>query len=161
MSLEQYMGGRYVQINNRLRGLSGTTREQYATTVNDITLLETELFRKPRIAAATLLYRRFGLLNQFGKLLGTVPYAMGDIFADPAFLSTSKSIAYETPQGEGQLVAVITCSENSRGHDVADVRRNAAEAEVLFERGTRFQIERITRMSRGNVKWHMVEKTGN
>jgi hypothetical protein len=112
LSLEQYMGGRYAQINTRLRGLAGTSKEQYATTINDIALLETELLRKPRMAAATRLYRRFGMLNQFGKLLGTVPYAMGDIFADPAFLSTSKSNVYETPQGQGQLVAVITCAES-------------------------------------------------
>jgi hypothetical protein len=164
-SLADYVGGRYLQINLTLRGLADQRKTKfervttYRTMIDDIYSLENELRAKPRVAAGTVLYRRFGPLAEITDL-SCKPYGTGDIFQDRAFLSTSKNQDYKTPQGEQQLVAVITCSPNSRGHDIADVRAIRGEAEVLFERGTRFLIKSTRNISNNNVLWNLVELTG-
>jgi hypothetical protein len=163
--LADYVGGRYVQINLTLRGLADTRKSKsdrviaYRAMIDGVASLENELRAKPRIAAGTVLYRRCGPLADITPLSGGV-YRTGDTFQDRAFLSTSKSEAYKTPQGEQQLVAVITCSETSRGHDIGDVRGIKAEAEVLFERGTRFLIKSMRNIAGNNVLWNLVELTG-
>ena len=167
-TLSGYMGGRYAPINNILRGLAnGPTKaarvQTYRDMTDDVASMEGELRARPRVARGTLLYRRCGNYADFRTQVAGGEYRVGDTFQDPAFLSSSRSIAYRTPQGAGQLVAVITVAETSRGHDVMAVRNIGPEMEILFERGTRFLIKKVSILRNplaNNVLWEMTELTG-
>lgn len=177
MDLGNYVGGGYRLVNSVLNGLeqldvekrardpatkqdiNRRRRGQYNNALQEITPLERELLRMPRAAAGTLLYRRAGMLMHYVRMSGGA-YQTGDSFSQGAFMSTSFNITYKQPQGGQQLVMTITCSVNSRAHDIR-ARGVDAESEALFERGTRFLITSIKSAGgEGNIRWEMTELTG-
>ena len=163
-TLAGYMGGRYVRINNVLRGVQpGATKAArvatYNTMLNDIVPVEGELGRLPRAAQGMIVYRRCGPIDHVRTVTG-VAYQNGETFRDPAFLSTSANVAYKTAQGQFQLVMMLTCAATSRGHNVMAIRGIVGEAEILFERGTRFLIKSTRSLGNNNVLWEMTELTG-
>jgi hypothetical protein len=162
--LRSYMGGRYVQINQHLRnGRPGTGIHQVMTPPlknleDSLPVIDRELddLGKP-VLAGQLVYRRAGPTDQYAN-----PYVRqpGFVFIDLAYLSTSANARYSwasrSKDDQKQLFFTITCMAMGGGRDVATVRQNLPEAEVLFHRNTQFRLLRAERDSEtdtANVHW--------
>jgi hypothetical protein len=135
-----YTTGSYVEMNNYLRDLSnpgdipGLEQRIEATT--------TALSKLPPVPGTT--YRGVemfpGLLDQF---------EVGKTWSDPAFLSSSLSPTTANGFGPGVRFTL----EGRSGVDVSAISAYRHEAEVLFQRGTKFDVMSKVRDTEGN--WHI------
>ncbi len=154
------MGGRYALINQYL--LAGSlVAGKAASDVNlndmekSVVKIDRELdeLGKP-VRAGVTVFRKAGAAALYAGVNGA--------FTQAAYLSTSANPRYEwknrPKEAVGQAFFTLQCMSIGMGRDVAHVRGNMNEAEVLFHRNVQFTFAMIDQDKKGNVHYLLEER---
>ena len=163
-NLVGYMGSAYKRLNPKLNGKQlhhGMDRN--SANLGDleasVLTIDRELDEDGRpLPQGTVVYRRAGMVADY-YANGQQPPAE---FSQAAYLSSSRnadqySYGKRKKEEQNQVFFTITCAALGAGRDVAHLRGNAAEAEVLFHRNAKFRIDSAVVDKNGNAHWTMTE----
>jgi hypothetical protein len=162
-NLVAYMGGRYRTINaSLLRGqltlgvsaadVNAADPEKTVFTIDK----ELDELGKP-MAGGVALFRRAGMATDYAAA-----FVVGQTFTQASYLSSSRNeqkYGWNHRKGDEQqqVFFTLTTLPQGFGRDVAALRGNANEAEILFHRRVNFLITATATDGAGNVHVEMTE----
>lgn len=162
-NLVGYMGSAFKRLNpklnsgNLISGVGFDTPDPRPLEASILTIdRELDELGKP-LPAGTIVYRRAGMVSDYYQG-GNVPAQ----FTQDSYLSSSRnadkySYANCWTKENNQMFFTITCAALGAGRDVAHLRGNTGEAEVLFHRNARFRVDNAAVDKNGNAHWMMTE----
>lgn len=140
--VRDYTGDGYLDLNPYLRGQGGHSPAEAAALQARADRVSRELVRLPAAPGTT--YRGTNLPDDV--LAG---YQPGRVVTERAFMSTSRDPGVAQGVFDGNTLQVVT---GRNGRDVAPVSFYPGEAEILYDRGTRFLVTDRT-WDAGLGKW--------
>ncbi|CAI1770726.1 Uncharacterized protein conserved in bacteria [Serratia fonticola] len=131
-NLSSYSGDDFLRVNNSVR--SGDTN------LPEVSRLDSAL--EKNTVGTTKLYRGMSKADA-KKLFPDGQITKGQVVADPAFLSTSKSKSIANMFSIGGVMLEIDSSPSAKGLDMSELSSNPHEQEVLLPRDSEMVVQSI------------------